>query len=116
MPRSSRRQEDRGVEDSATSHPTHVWATRVKTALEETAMTVRPVLILTVLALLAAGPTARGQEYDLVVRGGTVYDGGGPPAVGDVAVRGGPVAAAGGLGGEKGRRGSGARRKGRAPG
>jgi N-acyl-D-amino-acid deacylase len=70
-------------------------------------MSRRPVSWLTVavLAILLACPVARAQEYDVVLRGGTVYDGSGrPPVVADVAVRGDRIAAVGDLGGAKGRR------------
>jgi N-acyl-D-amino-acid deacylase len=56
-------------------------------------------------AFLLACPRARGQEYDVILRGGTVYDGaGGRPVVADVAIRGDEVAAVGDLRGAKGRR------------
>jgi N-acyl-D-amino-acid deacylase len=70
-------------------------------------MSHRPVLLLAVtgLAGLLAGPLARAQEYDVVLRGGAVYDGsGGPPAVADVAVRGDTVTAVGDLRGARGSR------------
>lgn len=45
------------------------------------------------------------QAYDLIIRGGTLYDGTGrPPRVGDVAVTGDRIAAIGDLSSEKGRR------------
>ena len=51
----------------------------------------------------AGVPLARAQEYDVVIRGGTVYDGSGrPPVVADVAVRGDTIAAVGDLRGAKG--------------
>lgn len=67
----------------------------------------RPLACLTALCLLllhpAASPAAE-QPYDLVLRGGTIYDGsGGKPYVGDVAVRGDRVAAVGKLGEAKGK-------------
>jgi N-acyl-D-amino-acid deacylase len=50
---------------------------------------------------LAASP----RTYDLVLRGGTVYDGsGGKPFVGDVAVNGDRIAAVGNLGNARGKR------------
>ena len=70
-------------------------------------MSHRPVLLLAVtgLAGLLAGPLARAQEYNVVLRGGAVYDGsGGPPAVADVAVRGDTVTAVGDLRGARGSR------------
>ncbi len=82
-------------------------------------MSRRPVSLLsvTVLAVLLASPPARAQEYDVVLRGGTVYDGSGrPPVVADVAVRGDAIAAVGDLGGAKGRREIDARGRAVAPG
>ena len=82
-------------------------------------MSRRPVSLLTVavLAVLLACPLARAQEYDVVLRGGTVYDGSGrPPVVADVAVRGDTIAAVGDLGGAKGRREIDARGRAVAPG
>jgi N-acyl-D-amino-acid deacylase len=62
------------------------------------------VLTLTVLVCLAAPLWARGQEYDIVLRGGTILDGsGGPPKVGDVAIKRDAIAAVGDLGAAKGR-------------
>ncbi len=56
------------------------------------------------IALLAGAAAARAQEVDLVIRGGTVYDGtGGKPHVADVAVRGDRVVAVGSLADAKGR-------------
>jgi N-acyl-D-amino-acid deacylase len=73
--------------------------------------------ILAGLAALAASSPALGQDYDLVVRGGTVYDGsGGRAVVADVAVRGDTIAAVGDLRGAKGRREIGARGRAVAPG
>ena len=50
----------------------------------------KPVLVILFL-LLAAAVSARAEDvriYDLIMRGGTVYDGsGGKPFVGDVAVQ-----------------------------
>jgi N-acyl-D-amino-acid deacylase len=66
----------------------------------------RPIVLATALCLLPA--LARGQApktYDLVLRGGTIYDGsGGKPFVGDVAVSGDRIAAVGDLKGGKGRK------------
>lgn len=43
-------------------------------------------------------------EYDVVIRGGTIYDGSGsPPFVGDVAIRGDTIAAVGSVGDARGR-------------
>ena len=54
-------------------------------------------LVLPLLALtLGAAPNAASPEYDVVIRGGTVYDGsGGRPFVADVAVSGDRIAAIG---------------------
>jgi N-acyl-D-amino-acid deacylase len=82
-------------------------------------MSRRSVSLLTVavLAILLACPVARAQEYDVVLRGGTVYDGSGrPPVVADVAVRGETIAAVGDLGGAKGHREIDARGRAIAPG
>ncbi|HVG19149.1 MAG TPA: D-aminoacylase [Blastocatellia bacterium] len=50
------------------------------------------------LPLLASGQTRRGQSYDVIIRGGTVYDGtGGPPARADVGIEGDRIAAIGNL-------------------
>ena len=49
--------------------------------------------------LLAAGPCALAADYDVLIRGGTVYDGtGAPPYPADVAISGDRVAAVGALG------------------
>jgi len=60
------------------------------------------------LALFSLLPLAQGcapsPEYDLVIRGGTLYDGSGSPGVvGDLAISGDTVVALGDLGGAKGR-------------
>jgi N-acyl-D-amino-acid deacylase len=48
---------------------------------------------------------SEGASYDLVIRGGTIYDGsGGEPVVGDLAVNGDAIAASGSLGSARGRR------------
>jgi N-acyl-D-amino-acid deacylase len=55
-------------------------------------------------ALIAVSQT-RAQDYDVILRGGVVYDGsGGPPVAADVATRGDTVAAIGDLRAAKGRR------------
>jgi len=52
----------------------------------------------TVSLLLLGGLPLAAEEYDLILRGGTIYDGsGGKPYVGDVAIRGDRVAALGTL-------------------
>jgi N-acyl-D-amino-acid deacylase len=59
------------------------------------------------LLLALAGPAypAEPKTYDLILRGGTIYDGsGGKPFVGDVAVNGDRIAALGSLGDAKGKR------------
>jgi len=49
-------------------------------------------------------PTPQEPRYDLVLRGGTIYDGsGGEPVRGDVAIDGDRIAAVGDLGGARGR-------------
>ena len=59
--------------------------------------------IVTALVALVGGSQATAQQYDIILRGGTVYDGsGGPPVVADVAVRGDAIAAVGDLGGANG--------------
>jgi N-acyl-D-amino-acid deacylase len=53
---------------------------------------------------VSAGPVPAGTTYDVVIRGGTIYDGGGgAPFVGDVALDGDSVAAVGDLAGARGR-------------
>ncbi len=55
------------------------------------------------IALLSAGCDS-GPEYDLVIRGGTLYDGSGAPGlVGDLAVSGDTIVAMGELAGARGR-------------
>ncbi|MFZ5726493.1 MAG: N-acyl-D-amino-acid deacylase family protein [Pseudomonadota bacterium] len=47
-----------------------------------------PALLLSGSMLLAAPIAAETPAYDVIIRGGTIYDGsGGPPVVGDVAIR-----------------------------
>ncbi|HVR97565.1 MAG TPA: amidohydrolase family protein [Thermoanaerobaculia bacterium] len=56
------------------------------------------------LLLLCPAAGSAAESYDLILRGGTIYDGsGGKPYVGDVAVRGDRVAALGNLGDAKGK-------------
>ena len=68
------------------------------------------VLLISMLMASCSGAPApvasgRGAGYDLVLRGGTVYDGrGGAPFVGDVAFRGDRIAAVGDLSGARARR------------
>ncbi|HKI03623.1 MAG TPA: D-aminoacylase [Thermoanaerobaculia bacterium] len=57
------------------------------------------------LALTGAVRAAEPKTYDLILRGGTIYDGsGGKPFVGDVAVNGDRIAALGSLGDAKGKK------------
>ncbi len=67
------------------------------------------VVVSLLLAGCSQGPAPAGPgggfEYDLVLRGGTVYDGrGGEPFAGDVGLRGDRIAAVGDLSGARGRR------------
>ncbi|MFO7262087.1 MAG: D-aminoacylase [bacterium] len=51
------------------------------------------------LSLFAACSFSPGEQYDVILRGGTIYDGsGGPPFVGDVAIRGDSIVAVGDVG------------------
>ncbi len=60
------------------------------------------VLLLGCLCLAACAPA---PDYDLVLRGGTLYDGsGGPPVMGDLAIQADTIAAVGDLGAARGRR------------
>ncbi|WP_165244685.1 N-acyl-D-amino-acid deacylase family protein [Paludisphaera soli] len=62
----------------------------------------RVATVLLLLAGLVGGRPAIGQEYDVILRGGTVYDGSGGPAVAaDVAVSGDRIAAVGDLHGAR---------------
>jgi N-acyl-D-amino-acid deacylase len=55
------------------------------------------------VAILSTGP-ARAAEYDVIIRGGTIYDGSGKqPFVGDVALRGDVIAAVGDLSADRGK-------------
>jgi N-acyl-D-amino-acid deacylase len=57
------------------------------------------------LALAGSAHAAEPKTYDLILRGGTIYDGsGGKPFVGDVAVNGDRIAALGSLGNAKGKK------------
>ncbi|HEX8380033.1 MAG TPA: D-aminoacylase [Allosphingosinicella sp.] len=54
----------------------------------------RRVLALLLLAFSSAGPARAAPAYDTILRGGTIYDGGGgAPYKGDVAIKGGRIAA-----------------------
>jgi len=62
-------------------------------------MTTPAALPLLLLALAGAPPSAAPAPYDLILRGGTIYDGGGgKPFTGDVAVRGDRIVQVGDLG------------------
>ena len=53
----------------------------------------------------SAAPAETPKTYDVILRGGTIYDGsGGKPIVGDVAIEGDRVAAVGSLGNARGKR------------
>jgi N-acyl-D-amino-acid deacylase len=62
--------------------------------------------VLAVLALIGQPLAAQSAEpYDLILRGGTIYDGsGGKPFTGDVAIAGDRIVQVGNLGGVKGKR------------
>ncbi len=77
--------------------------------LRTCALVVAALLIAAVSPLLAAPPTDgaknSAEPYDLIIRGGTVYDGTGAAGVrGDVAIRGDRIAAVGDLGDAKAKR------------
>ena len=60
-----------------------------------------PSLLLCSAVLLAAPVAAEAPAYDLIIRGGTIYDGSGkPPVVGDVAIKGDRIIAVGKVEGE----------------
>ncbi|HEX7185942.1 MAG TPA: D-aminoacylase [Thermoanaerobaculia bacterium] len=62
------------------------------------------VLVLLGLAVIASAAQKEAEEHDLILRGGTIYDGsGGKPFTGDVAVRGDRIVKVGSLGGAKGK-------------
>ncbi len=65
-----------------------------------------PVLVAMFLAGCQSPPTPEPEApYDVLIRGGTVYDGSGrPPFVGDVALRGDKIVSVGALAGRKARR------------
>ncbi len=59
------------------------------------------IILVSAMLLWACSPRV---EYDVVIRGGTIYDGSGsPPFVGDVALRGDTIAAIGSVGNARGR-------------
>ena len=73
------------------------------TVLRRLALLASPALLATLLA--AAAPPPSAPVHDLIVRGGTIYDGSGaPPRTGDLAIDGDRIAAVGDLHGETGRR------------
>ncbi len=73
------------------------------TASAGTGASARSTPAIVAIAASAAAPAA--AVHDLVLRGGTIYDGSGAaPAIGDVAVDGDRIAAVGDLGAAKGRR------------
>jgi N-acyl-D-amino-acid deacylase len=60
---------------------------------------------LCLLPALAAMAAEKPKTYDLILRGGTIYDGsGGKPYVGDVAVNGDRITAVGNLGNARGKK------------
>src|SRR5262245_36177989 len=60
--------------------------------------------LLACLPALGGCETTSGAEFDLVLRGGVLYDGSGaPPIAGDLAIRGDVIAAVGALGSARGR-------------
>ena len=67
-------------------------------------MTRTPALFLALTLLPALAAAQEPKTYDLILRGGTIYDGsGGKPFTGDVALQGDRIAAVGSLGNAKGR-------------
>lgn len=65
-----------------------------------------PLWVLAVVAIASQAATGQSPEsFDVLLRGGTVYDGSGAPGVAaDVGIRGQKIAAVGDLGGARGRR------------
>jgi N-acyl-D-amino-acid deacylase len=60
--------------------------------------------LLTLSLLALAVPLSAAEEYDVILRGGTIYDGsGGKPFVGDVALRGDRIVRVGDLGDARGK-------------
>src|SRR6187200_63665 len=56
------------------------------------------IVVFTVCALLELAACSTAPQYDVVLRGGTIYDGSGKPGVvGDVAIKGDAIAAIGDL-------------------
>src|ERR1700712_5483128 len=65
----------------------------------------KPILAGLLLLVFAVAAFAEPKTYDLVLRGGTIYDGSGAkPVVGDVAIDGDRIVAVGSLRGAKGKR------------
>jgi N-acyl-D-amino-acid deacylase len=59
----------------------------------------RPLPRFVTLCLLIGSACEPGQQYDTILRGGTIYDGsGGSPFIGDIAIRGDEIAAIGDIG------------------
>ena len=57
-----------------------------------------PLLAVVALTLLGCGPDPQDADYDVIIRGGSIYDGlGGDPLVGDLAVAGDRIAVIGDL-------------------
>jgi N-acyl-D-amino-acid deacylase len=72
-----------------------------KTRCDFSGLSAFSVMLTTVIFLAAC---ATSPQYDLVIRGGTIYDGSGSPGyVGDVAINGDAIAAVGDVGSAKGR-------------
>ncbi len=62
------------------------------------------ILFLAALVLVGLAACTPTPDYDLIIRGGTLYDGsGGAPVVGDLALRADTIAALGDLGAARGR-------------
>lgn len=60
--------------------------------------------MLAALLLVGLAACTRAPDYDLIIRGGTLYDGsGGPPVVGDLAIQADTIVALGDLGDARGR-------------
>lgn len=80
------------------------------------AVAVAAALLCLALTVLAAG-CDRSGDYDVIIKGGTIYDGSGqPPYVGDVAIKGDRIADVGDLAGQRGTQEIDARGKAVSPG
>ena len=63
-----------------------------------------PVLIV-LCALIGVKTSARAADFDIILRGGWIYDGSGrPPMVGDLGIKNDTIAAVGELGGQTARK------------